>query len=562
MPPRSSSASKKTSSKSPTKKILMAIFHRNKTSLEELVADETSANIVQNTSTSRISKRRAPSPVSSDSSKAYVKLEILGNIEESKRARRSPPPPGSPSFVVLPPGPMSGTDGGASIAMRSSSPSDVFDTPRRNVIKLEKAKVLEVESNKSSKRHASAVKVEDSESDVDFPPISTIIADAIAEKRTPTGTGRSSAVVEAIDNAAIINLELSPTLAVMNKINSPMKKKETVGGSTKSYMTVGDAVNMKDDTPQTTSDGEFSVMLVPCPDPVLATLYEGLPYLPRLCEVKPFSGPLDSLRTPFAAKCNGLGPETVNNHLRIAETKSMALCVMTGTVTESYLMSSLEAGPPNSPYAIHKVTIAPFEQDFRRDTSTWGLLFGFVVICGSISPAGFGFTTRGEGKGDSWRPSSASSSPVKGKSSVLRAVSSSLVSVSADIISRSFDEQVPVYDGRANDDGKGFTFSDAVFRNLSTWPLYKGGSVELPVDSIVSVIYTLGTYRGFMRLCFETITMVFCVYEQYPAGGASITMRSSSLCDVSIPQARDTRQPMRALKINLHPYALPGHNEC
>jgi hypothetical protein len=55
---------------------------------------------------------------------------------------------------------------------------------------------------------------------------------------------------------------------------------------------------------------------------------------------------------------------------------------------------------------------------------------------------------------------------------------------------------VPVYDGRANDDGKGFTFSDADFRNLSTWPLYKGGSVELPVDSIVSVIYMLGTYRG------------------------------------------------------------------
>jgi hypothetical protein len=94
---------------------------------------------------------------------------------------------------------------------------------------------------------------------------------------------------------------------------------------------------IRDDTPQMTSDGEFSVMLVPCPDPILATLYEGLPYLPcthahlislilivllllfpifrvlisRLCEVKPFSGPLDLLRTPFAAKCNGLGPETV-----------------------------------------------------------------------------------------------------------------------------------------------------------------------------------------------------------------------------------------------------------
>jgi hypothetical protein len=43
---------------------------------------------------------------------------------------------------------------------------------------------------------------------------------------------------------------------------------------------------------------------------------------------------------------------------------------------------------------------------------------------------------------------------------------------------------------------KGFDFSDADFTNLSTWPLYKGGSTELPLDSVVSVIYTLGTYRG------------------------------------------------------------------
>lgn len=76
---------------------------------------------------------------------------------------------------------------------------------------------------------------------------------------------------------------------------------------------------------------------------------------------------------------------------------------MTGTVTESFLVASAEAGPRHSPYAIHKLSIAPFEQDFRRDTSTWGLLFDFHVITGMISPAGFGFASRGEGKGDSWR---------------------------------------------------------------------------------------------------------------------------------------------------------------
>ena len=92
-----------------------------------------------------------------------------------------------------------------------------------------------------------------------------------------------------------------------------------------------------------------------------------------------------------------------NSRLHIADTKSMAIGIMTGTVTESFLVVPAEAGPRHSPYAIHKITIAPFEQDFRRDVSTWGLLLDFHVIAGMISPTGFGFASRGEGKGDNWR---------------------------------------------------------------------------------------------------------------------------------------------------------------
>ena len=88
-----------------------------------------------------------------------------------------------------------------------------------------------------------------------------------------------------------------------------------------------------------------------------------------------------------------------NNRLRVADDRSMALCIMTGTVTESFLIASAESGPPHSPYAIHKVTIAPFEQDFRQDIAAWGLLFKFEIISGMLSPAGFSFATRGEGKG-------------------------------------------------------------------------------------------------------------------------------------------------------------------
>jgi hypothetical protein len=35
--------------------------------------------------------------------------------------------------------------------------------------------------------------------------------------------------------------------------------------------------------------------------------------------------------------------------------------------------------------------------------SLWGLVFQFHVIAGMMTPMGFGFATRGEGKGDQWK---------------------------------------------------------------------------------------------------------------------------------------------------------------
>jgi hypothetical protein len=56
---------------------------------------------------------------------------------------------------------------------------------------------------------------------------------------------------------------------------------------------------------------------------------------------------------------------------------------------------------------------------------------------------------------------------------------------------------VPVYDGRARDGRPAFKFNDADFKRLSTWPVYRKGLVsELPLDAIVSVGYSLGTYFG------------------------------------------------------------------
>lgn len=55
---------------------------------------------------------------------------------------------------------------------------------------------------------------------------------------------------------------------------------------------------------------------------------------------------------------------------------------------------------------------------------------------------------------------------------------------------------VPVYDGRARNGRAPFMFTDSDFANLSSWPLYRKGATDIPADSIVSVGYSLSTYRG------------------------------------------------------------------
>ena len=84
--------------------------------------------------------------------------------------------------------------------------------------------------------------------------------------------------------------------------------------------------------------------------------------------------------------------------LRVHDKKSLAICIMMGTVMESFVVDSCEAGPCHSPYPIHKVTISPLEQDWHRDASVWRLLFEFCTIVGMYLELGFGFATHGEGK--------------------------------------------------------------------------------------------------------------------------------------------------------------------
>ena len=54
-----------------------------------------------------------------------------------------------------------------------------------------------------------------------------------------------------------------------------------------------------------------------------------------------------------------------NLHLWVKDSKALAMCIMSGTVTKSYLLDSCEASPRHAPYQVHKVSIAPLEQDMR-----------------------------------------------------------------------------------------------------------------------------------------------------------------------------------------------------
>jgi hypothetical protein len=86
--------------------------------------------------------------------------------------------------------------------------------------------------------------------------------------------------------------------------------------------------------------------------------------------------------------------------LKNVDSKNLSVGIMTGTTTESFILTGVDGGPRHNPWTEHRVTIAPFMQDMRRDVSAWGLALNFHIIGGLASTLGFSFTTRAEGRGD------------------------------------------------------------------------------------------------------------------------------------------------------------------
>jgi hypothetical protein len=80
--------------------------------------------------------------------------------------------------------------------------------------------------------------------------------------------------------------------------------------------------------------------------------------------------------------------------LKLKEPFSIAVCIMTGIITECAIISDGCSGGPDNEKTVHKVTIAPFRQEFRRDTTMWGKILNFDSLSCGISTEGVSFSTR------------------------------------------------------------------------------------------------------------------------------------------------------------------------
>ena len=83
-----------------------------------------------------------------------------------------------------------------------------------------------------------------------------------------------------------------------------------------------------------------------------------------------------------------------HGRLKLKEPSSVAVCIMTGIVTDCAIVSEGFTGGPDNEKPVHKISIAPFRQEFRRDTTMWGKILNFDNLSCAISTEGLSFTTK------------------------------------------------------------------------------------------------------------------------------------------------------------------------
>jgi hypothetical protein len=83
-----------------------------------------------------------------------------------------------------------------------------------------------------------------------------------------------------------------------------------------------------------------------------------------------------------------------DGRLKLKEPSSIAVCLMTGIVSDCAIVSEGFTGGPDNEKIVHKISLAPFRQEFRRDTTMWGKILKFDNLSCAISTDGISFTTK------------------------------------------------------------------------------------------------------------------------------------------------------------------------
>ncbi|KAF9455955.1 hypothetical protein BDZ94DRAFT_1315650 [Collybia nuda] len=291
-------------------------------------------------------------------------------------------------------------------------------------------------------------------------------------------------------------------------------------------------------------------------DLAIARLYLGLPYLDYLRPIIPYRPTTTSARFLFSKIAPTLNKSEIKNllsalcfthadffvnfsrvhpdilradngRIRMARPdNAAAVGLYTGICTRGTVVDVDLIGPPQSQYEVHGISVAGTDQDTRRQMALMGKVLNYSEVTGNSSDLGLSFYTRGQGKGGAFSQYTSSSSMTAGHS--LSSLISSVAmpgpvgSVRGGYpASRSFDQRIPVYDGREGT-GRKFTFSEADFKDLSSWPLYKRGNGEVDSGTLVSVGHTVGTFKGASGSLFLSMNIQFIIVIGKPAIGLTL----------------------------------------
>lgn len=84
------------------------------------------------------------------------------------------------------------------------------------------------------------------------------------------------------------------------------------------------------------------------------------------------------------------------SRIKFRDSETFCHGLMSGVVSASAIISPFQVTGHLGKYNQHRITLVPFGQEMRRDTSVWGQVLNFTVILATTSKTGFSFVTRGD----------------------------------------------------------------------------------------------------------------------------------------------------------------------